>query len=302
MRDPARILIVDDDLVDRMVVRKALEKSGWTGVVEESAGAVEALDKIREKSFDLIVLDYRLPECDGLALFDRIRQLSPTPVVMLTGEGNEIVAVEAMKRGVMDYLPKSTLSPDTLLSTIRQVMERDRQNKNAANEWRIAEHYAFYDPLTDLGNRALFNRDLSRHIEYAKRMNTSFCLMSMDLDRFKKVNDTYGHEAGDEILKEFGAHLLSVGRKGEGFYRTGGDEFSALIEATTPEEVRPLIERIQKIVTRPFTFHSHELSIGVSIGAAFFPLNATTTEELLRKADLAMYQAKRSGSGHFFAS
>ena len=103
MRDPARILIVDDDLVDRMVVRKALEKSGWTGVVEESAGAVEALDKIREKSFDLIVLDYRLPECDGLALFDRIRQLSPTPVVMLTGEGNEIVAVEAMKRGRRVY-------------------------------------------------------------------------------------------------------------------------------------------------------------------------------------------------------
>jgi len=291
-----RLLILDDDEVDRKAVSRALERAGWEGGTVQASTAAEALDHIRAGRFACIVLDYRLPGEDGLEVLTRLRaEGNATPVIMLTGEGNEMIAVEAMKRGAADYLPKSQIAADTLLRAVTNAIERARLQSELAEAQKLLERQALYDSLTGLGNRNLFMRDLEHHIAAAKRTGGAFFLVLMDLDNFKQANDEYGHDAGDAILAGFGRRLATAGRANDVFYRLGGDEFTGIVEGANPQAVDAVTAQIHAAVQTPFEHGGHRLSVGVSIGAALFPEDGDTVNRLLRAADTAMYRAKDAG-------
>jgi diguanylate cyclase (GGDEF)-like protein/PAS domain S-box-containing protein len=159
-------------------------------------------------------------------------------------------------------------------------------------------HLAFYDPLSELPNRRLFLDRINQHIEKAKNdSEKAFAVFYMDLDKFKHVNDTYGHCIGDQLLKMVGKRLTSIVRAGDTIARVGGDEFTVLL-TTLPDKASAshFAKRIRDSIEKPFMIDGLKIDVSISIGISFYPEDASTVEELLTTADKAMYIAKKSGT------
>ena len=293
-----KILIIDDDNVDRKIIRKALEKAQWQGQIIDVNSAEDGRKVLEEQSIDCILLDYNLPTVNGLAFLTELYNSfsSQIPIIMLTGEGNEMLAVNAMKEGACDYLPKSFISAETLFQIIKNAIEKSELATELIKIRAELERQALYDGLTGLGNRRLFMRDLEHKIASFQRYKIPFCLLMMDLNKFKQANDTYGHDAGDAILEEVGKRLVLVGRNSDCFYRLGGDEFTAIIESVTSLDIIAFAQRIRETVSLPILWQNQTLEIGMSIGITE-SLENLNSNELLKIADSAMYEAKRSGKG-----
>jgi len=156
------------------------------------------------------------------------------------------------------------------------------------------EHMALHDVLTGLPNRTLFNDRLEQAIILAKRENDPLAVMLMDLNNFKEINDTMGHQIGDDILKEIGSRLLRVVRGGDTVARMGGDEFLFLLPAAESEKQKQLLERISAVLDSPFIVDGRSFEVKASIGIAMFPEDGNNPEILLKHADVAMYSVKNS--------
>ncbi len=160
------------------------------------------------------------------------------------------------------------------------------------------EHQALHDALTDLPNRVLLHDRLQQAIRAAQRDQTVVALLIMDLDRFKEVNDTFGHHTGDQLLEQLGERLGSVLRGSDTIARLGGDEFAVLLPTATLEDAHHIAGRLLELLKEPFSLGGLQLEIDASIGIALSPEHGTDADTLLRRADVAMYIAKRNGSGH----
>ena len=158
---------------------------------------------------------------------------------------------------------------------------------------RQAEHLALYDTLTGLPNRVLFRDRVEHALDLARRDGVSVALLLMDLDRFKEVNDTFGHHAGDLLLSEVGPHLQEELRAGDTLARLGGDEFALLLPGAGGAAATGIATRVLQALERPFMIEGQPLTIGASVGIACSPEHARDAEALLRRADVAMYVAKR---------
>ena len=157
---------------------------------------------------------------------------------------------------------------------------------------------AFYDPLTGLGNRNLFRDRLSHALEIVKRNEYELGLLLADLDRFKAINDSFGHHAGDETLREVARRLRQSLRKADTAVRLGGDEFAAVLETGVSfEGARAAARKIIERVRCPIVHEGATITVGVSVGIAMFPEHGDDHDALVHHADTAMYRAKRSGSG-----
>ena len=190
-----------------------------------------------------------------------------------------------------DYEARIVVSgADEVLSIVRDITERKAQ---AA----ALEYQALHDILTDLPNRTLVQDRLKQAIHAAARENKPLTLLLMDLDRFKDVNDALGHHHGDLLLKQVGPRVLSVLRESDTIARLGGDEFAVLLPATDIEGAKVAARKILEALDRPFVVEGFFLEIGASIGIAMFPEQGEDADMLMRRADVAMYQAKQSGSG-----
>lgn len=157
---------------------------------------------------------------------------------------------------------------------------------------------AMYDPLTGLANRSLLLDRLDHEIELSKREHLSFGVVLMDLDRFKEVNDTLGHDVGDELLREVGRRLKAVVRAGDTVSRLGGDEYVLLIHKLEPDEAAFIADKILAALDKPFHWQNESIDISASLGITFYPAHCTDSGELLRRADIAMYAGKRAGTGY----
>ena len=164
------------------------------------------------------------------------------------------------------------------------------------------EALAFHDPLTRVANRRKFQEEVERAIEKADELNQPFALLFFDLNRFKVVNDTFGHDVGDELLKYVAARVASILRKPDILARLGGDEFGLLLHNCNEDGVDLVVERMLDNVQRPFKVGENNLVADLSIGAAYYPQNGKNLTELLRHADSAMYQAKQNGGGMYLPS
>jgi len=185
---------------------------------------------------------------------------------------------------------------DKVINYVGIVKDVSRQKKYE----KKLEHMAYYDPLTHLPNRQLFHDRLEQSIVISERSDKQFALFFIDLDRFKNVNDTLGHDAGDDLLVQVAERLKSCLRASDTVARLGGDEFNVII--TDFESIDSVCITAQKIIDelhREFSLRGHEAFIGASIGIVVYPDNGTNPVELNKRADTAMYQAKESGRGNY---
>ncbi|MBZ0095144.1 MAG: diguanylate cyclase, partial [Sulfuricella sp.] len=176
--------------------------------------------------------------------------------------------------------------------TFRDITERKRYEEQLA-------HQATHDTLTGLANRAIFNDRIGLQIERAAREKSVVALLLLDLDRFKEINDSLGHGAGDELLRGVAARLTDLMRDSDTVARLGGDEFVVLVEMDTADSVIPVAQKILDALARPFGVSGREVFIGASIGISLYPKDGASGEELLKNADVAMYRAKKRGRNRF---
>ena len=293
MKSVLNILIIDDSEDDRELYRRLLEKDAsrkW--IIQEATGSKDGIQQVTSADFDCVLLDFSLPGEDGLQVLRAFKEKLPhTPIIMLTGRGDERIAVEAMKGGAHDYLRKGSVAVGEMTTAILSAIERQEREATLL-------HRASYDHLTGLVTRGLFMDRLKQAIARGRRHKKPFALLYMDFDKFKDVNDKLGHQSGDALLIQAASRMLECARMSDTVARLGGDEFAFILEELSDDGMEGaafVAERIiSKIARQSYAIDGQILSIDVSIGIAIFPTMAKNIGPLMELADRAMYEAKRS--------
>jgi diguanylate cyclase (GGDEF)-like protein len=290
---PLRVLIIEDSAAYAMLVAEMLAEGLPEGVESTHCTVLaQACDVLLDCPIDVVLLDLSLPDAHQLEALSAVQAAAPdVPVVVLTGAEDPQVGLEAVQSGAQDFIAKRGAEPDLLTRAIRYAVERKR------SEVRLAEQ-ALRDSLTGLPNRVLLLDRLGVALARARRRPTSVAVLFLDLDRFKTVNDSLGHEAGDRLLVEIAGRLRTSLRPGDTVARFGGDEFLILCEELAGEiEAVRVAERAMHAISAPITVSGHAISIAASVGIAMGSDSATGAHELIRQADAAMYRAKRRRTG-----
>ncbi|MEK6671174.1 MAG: GGDEF domain-containing response regulator [Nitrospirota bacterium] len=290
-----KVLLIEDNDVDAQLTQDLL--SEWSTEEFQVARATtlaEGLSLLSRERFDAMLLDLSLPDAFGLPTVREVHASSPTiPIVVLSGVSDPSLALQAVRQGAQDYLVKGQGHPELLARAIRYAIERKRFEEHLT-------YLAQYDHLTGLVNRILFRDRLVQATARSKRMQQMIGLMLLDLDRFKLVNDTFGHDMGDELLKAVSERLKTCVREVDTVARMGGDEFTIILEGVSSEQnVLVVAKRITESIATPFELKGHCISIGISIGITIYPQDDHPVDELLKHADTAMYQAKQQGGSAF---
>jgi diguanylate cyclase (GGDEF)-like protein len=289
-----RLLLVEDNPGDAVLVREMLRSA-----LDDDFELVHARDltaacrEVTAAETACVLLDLSLPDADGIEAVTRMQTAAPdVPIVVLTVFDDQRLALSAVQQGAQDYLIKGRVDDHLISRSIRYAIERKRADVQLA-------HQALHDPLTGLPNRTLFVDRLELALARAKRLQKSVAVLLLDLDRFKVVNDSLGHEAGDRLLVELAARLQSVLRPGDTVARFGGDEFTILCDEISGErDVVVIAERVAEAVSAPFFLHESEAFLTASSGIALAASEARA-EALIGDADAAMYRAKERGRARY---
>jgi diguanylate cyclase (GGDEF)-like protein len=293
-----RLLLLEDSPEYALLVREMLlEAADGVGLEIEHCDSLAAAEPaLRAEAFDCVVLDLGLPDAPGLEGLALVQALSPRiPIVVLSGEQSEDVGVQAVADGAQEYLVKRDATGDLVLRSVRYAMERKRTQVELA-------HRALHDSLTGLPNRALLIDRMELALARGERSGKPPALLFLDLDRFKIVNDSLGHDAGDRLLCLAAERLRGLIRPSDTVARFGGDEFMVLCDEVQEErEAIVVAERLSGGLAEPFRLEDRELYVGASIGIAFGAEGGCTAETLIRDADQAMYRAKQRGTRYELA-
>lgn len=297
MEKPLRVLIVEDLEDDYELIVRELRRNGYAPVAAR-VDTPETLDAaLDQQSWDIVISDYAMPKFSGLEVLKQVQRKGlDLPLIIVSGSIGEDIAVAAMKSGAYDYLMKSNL--------VRLVpaIERELKEAEVRRERRRAEeqvrHLAYYDPLTGLPNRILFHEQVQRAVEAGVREHRPAALLLMDLERFREVNDTLGHQHGDQLLKQVGLRLRSALFQPDLVARLGGDEFGILLpHLASADDVAVVCKKILAILEAPISIDGIPIVVEASIGVALAPGHASDADSLMQRADVAMYRAKQTGGG-----
>ncbi len=295
------ILIADDDDVDRELIRRLLAQSHLPLRIDEASSAAAALERLADEVPDVVILDRHLSDREGLDLVpvilgdDRESERS-CAIIMISGRGDERGVVQALRAGVHDYLPKCGLTRDGLEQSIQASLRWLANERELRDFTRRLTRLGMYDTLTGLPNRNLFYDRLEQARLATARGGATFALLMMDLDFFKEVNDSLGHEAGDQLLREVGRRLRESTRVTDSFARLGGDEFAGLLVGVDSiEGAVAVAEKISASIREPVVIEEQMVSVGVSIGIVLVRDPELEVRTLMCWADQAMYRAKREG-------
>ena len=289
------VLLIEDNDVDARLTQDLLaEWSVEEFKVTHARTLSDGLAHIDKGPFDAILLDLSLPDAFGLPTVRQVHATNPSiPVVVLSGVSDQTLALQAVQQGAQDYLVKGQGHPELLARSVRYAIERKR------SEERLT-YLAQYDHLTGLVNRTLFRDRLIQAMARSKRLQQPLGLMLLDLDRFKSVNDTLGHDVGDELLKSVAERLKACVREVDTVARMGGDEFTIVLEGVSSEQsIVVVAKRITESISSIFHLKGHDVSVGISIGVTVYPHDDHSIDELLKHADSAMYRAKQQGGSGF---
>jgi two-component system cell cycle response regulator len=258
----------------------------------------EAIDLMARTEFDLIIMEHVLPDGDSLGFIKRLckRDLE-IPVVIITGQGNEMIASQVIQNGAYDYLPKDHITENSLTKSISKALKKFRLNKAITLAQKKMAEMSTKDALTGLYNRRYFTEALDRELARANRYRSEVVLCMLDLDHFKTVNDTYGHPAGDAVLSELGGMLKEYIRESDLLCRYGGEEFAIILTNTEPEKARLVCERFREMVAwHQFTYNAFSFHVTISVGIASYDSTSNPSAlELIEWADKALYRAKNTG-------
>ncbi len=295
------ILIVDDRSANIFALSEALNDPGLN--IFEATSGNEALALTLNHDFALILMDVQMPEMDGFETAELLRGMKETmniPIIFVTAinKGRKYV-FKGYDVGAVDYLFKP-VDLDILVSKVRIFVDLYRQKKIIEKQASSLEKLAFYDHLTKLPNRTLFFDRFNQILTKARRNKNQVALLSIDLDRFKKVNDTLGHDVGDLLLNEVARRFTSLLRSSDTIARMGGDEFAVILaDISNINNISKVSRKIINLISKPFHLKDFTCSVGASIGIALFPSDADNIDQLTKNADIAMYHAKNKGKNNF---
>lgn len=293
-----KVLLIEDCATDAVLIKAHLDRArDQTIQIEHAWRLQDGLAALSREHWDAVLLDLGLPDSNGLNGLQSIQATEQSPpVIVLTGNINEEMGLNAVKHGAQDYLNKNQMNGPVLVRSLCYAQERHGLQ-------RELEFQAYHDPLTGLANRKWFDEQIEQAILRSEDDDHRFAIIMLDLDGFKLVNDLGGHEAGDQLLVEFAKRLKSCTRKSDALARLGGDEFALLIPGLDSREGTELAaQRIKESFARDFVFGSNSVSVSASVGIVLAnevkrEAPAVMRSTLLKNADMAMYAAKSAGAG-----
>jgi diguanylate cyclase len=295
IKEALRVLSVEDNPGDAILVREMLRDASPDGFMLQNADRLSAaMTCLLDGAVDCVLLDLSLPDAEGLEALAQVRTVAlDVPIIVLTGRSDEVLAVQAVHEGAQDYLIKGQVDARLLSRSINYAIERKRAEVELA-------HQAMHDALTGLPNRALLYDRLGQALNRVGRHSAAVAVLFGDLDRFKLVNDSLGHGAGDTLLVAVAERLSNVLRSGDTAARFGGDEFVLLCEDVSGErQAITIAERIAAELDEPFVIEGDEVFVRTSVGIALATEPGARPEALIRDADAAMYRAKERGGGTY---
>jgi diguanylate cyclase (GGDEF)-like protein len=288
------VLIADDDADFRRLLVRRATRMGLT-VVEASSGS-QALVAVRNTSFDAIVVDVYMPGCSGVEVAQEARSLDPhVQAIVLTGSATLENAIEALRAGVYDFLTKPLESLDEFEMSLSRALELQRLLRENSRLFSEVQRLAVTDSLTGLSNRRRLDEVLEVEVERARRYGRSLSIVMLDVDGLKRINDTCGHNVGDEVLQAAAAAIRREVRKVDLATRLGGDEFLLLLAEAALPEAAGVAGRIFQHFS---TLSVHGERVVASAGVAQWLPKYPAPADFIHAADLALYEAKRGGGGH----
>jgi len=291
----AKILIVDDQEANVQLLEQMLGEAGYLNITS-TMDPHKVCTLHRENGYDLILLDLQMAGMDGFQVMEGLKEIEADgylPVLVMTAQPAH--KLRALAAGAKDFISK----PFELMEAkarIHNMLEVRLLYKQLEAYSRALESLAMHDALTGLPNRRLLMDRLSSSIAHARRNKSAMAVMYLDLDGFKEINDTLGHDAGDTLLKLVAARLAAAVRQEDTVARMGGDEFViGLWEFNPAEGVAKLVTKVIQAVAQPYRIQDREVSITASVGVGIYPQNGDAVETLMKSADLALFEAKRTG-------
>jgi diguanylate cyclase (GGDEF)-like protein len=287
------ILIVDDEPNMAQIIEYNLRKAGYDTSTAHSG--TEALESIKARRPDLIISDIMMPEMDGHELCRRVRESPSTssiPFFFLTAKGQLSDRIEGLRTGADDYITKP-FEIEELIARVGARLERTK----------VLRQLAITDGLTGIYNRRYFEERLAEELRRAERFLHPLSVVLIDIDHFKRVNDTYGHLAGDQVLSALARFLQNNIREVDILARYGGEEMAIIMPETRPEDAMSITKRIaNKLRETVFRIDEDgvEITITFSAGVASFPQHGMNAREIVAQVDEAQYRAKRAGRDRIY--
>jgi diguanylate cyclase (GGDEF)-like protein len=299
MPDKSTILIVDDEIISRYTVEVLLASEGY--LLEFAENGEEALEKAITLVPDLMLLDVMMPGMDGFQVCQKLRanpRLAELPVVMVTALDDRDSRLRGIEAGADDFMTKP-FDRAELRARVRTITRLNRYRRLVETEEQLA-YLANYDVLTQLPNRSLLIERLRQALDRASRNRQGVIVLALDLDSFKMINDSLGHECGDRMLCEVAQRLTKTVSPGTTVARLGGDEFVLMRESNKPvNDVSDMVPQLLENISKPITLNGHEVSATASIGISVYPSDGEDALQLLKNADTALSRAKAEGKNSY---
>ncbi len=297
------ILIVDDDKIDREMIVRALTRSNILCNITQVDMVDRALEVLAHTAFDVVLLDYNLPQRNGIELLIELKDMPAkenTVVIMTSTSKEDDLAISSINAGAQDFLVKTEINAFRLQRAIANAQVRASLEQELLRSHQRTKELAERDNLTGLANRYYFDESLCHEIKKQQRDKSKLALLLIDLDYFKFVNDNYGHDIGDQLLIAVTKRITSCLRGSELFARLGGDEFAiTLTNLESAFGASTVAKRIIESLQKPFEIGHHVITSGASIGISLCPSDSTDVKELFKYADIAMYRSKSDGRNQF---
>ena len=255
-----------------------------------------ALKALGSKGYDVVLLDLHLHDVIGMDNIVAIKEQCPEmPIVVLSGVDSDAQAIDALEQGAQEYLIKGHSNGKVLQMAIHSSIKRKSVERRLFRQ-------ANYDELTGLPNRRLFKEHIEKALCRAERWSRHEIILFIDIDNFKTVNDTYGHEVGNKVLREAAMRMQRLMRHSDMVARYGGDEFIISLDEHSADYRSAAGHAATKLLyafNEPFLVDQHSIECSVSIGAAIYPLSGQSFTSLIEQADNAMFLAKKDGGRQF---
>jgi two-component system cell cycle response regulator len=303
----ASILIVDDSETFRSRIRGVLQKE--KNLVQNSLEAENGIKGYRQllkHKIDLIICDLLMPQIDGFKLMEMVKnhpELKDIPIIMLTAEGEQQKKNLALEKGASDYLTKP-FDDMELLARVRVHLKIKLLQDALMDANRRLTILSNTDALTEIYNRRYLMNTMVNEILRSKRYGTDLTFLIMDLDNFKRLNDTYGHQAGDQILRDVCIRMKKILRRTDVFARYGGEEFALLMTQTPLGKAEKAAEKLRKSISdKPFPIQANPVEVTMSCGlSCYIDGRIDTVDSMIMAADSALYRAKKEGKNRTIVS
>jgi two-component system cell cycle response regulator len=296
----AEILIVDDVKADVLLLERMLRGAGYVSITTTTKPH-QVGELHLEYRYDLILLDLQMPGMDGFQVMEGLKEIETDnylSILVITAHPDQ--KLRALKAGAKDFVSKPFEQAE-VLARVHNLLEVRLLHEAARNHGKMLESLALIDQLTGLANRRLLTDRMSVALVHARRNKSAMAVVYLDLDGFKQINDTLGHSAGDVLLKMVAGRLVATVREEDTVARLGGDEFIIALShvSGTDYAATVALKVIKAVSLQPYVIEGHTVRITISAGVGVYPIHGEDVDTLMKSADLAMYEAKRSGKNTY---